>query len=163
MMENRTKRVLHGEAELREYVLAPRDVGERLHTASDVVVEEIDRIVAAGRYPYNRDVQCAVEARLNIPHQADNGSSLSGVVYASQNYRDYQRLAAQGFEPFTPELLQRAYDGGVEIEILSENALGLSSSVRLTPRRIDGKLYAMKPRARNRHVPPNWQPAKLVA
>jgi hypothetical protein len=160
MMDNRTQRVLAGERELRDYCLAGEDP-EDIYTASDVVVEEIDKIVAAGNFPYNRTVAQAVARRLGIPEQPQ-GSNLYGVVYASQGYRDCQRLVAAGFEPFTPALLQRAYDGGQKIEVQVQGALGFASCVVLQPRRIDGRLYAMRPRARHRHVVPAYQPARLV-
>lgn len=160
MMENRTTRVLCGVDELRRHVEDSRN-DDRLHTASDVVVEEIDKIVAAGQFPYNSLVQRAVEIRLGIERQCDSGSALSGVVYASQEYRDYQRLVAEGFAPFTPELLRQAYAGRAQIEVRREGVLG-TSLVRLKPRMSGGKLYAMMPRVRSYHVSPVGQPARLA-
>ncbi len=159
-MENKTKRVLHGEAELRAHVLGPFD-SDDFYTASDVVVEEIDRIAAGGAFPYNSAVQRAVEARLNLERQNDNGSNLSRVVYTSQDYRDYQRLVKEGFQPFTPELLQQAWASGCQIELCGESIVGTALR-RLNVREIDGKLYAMQPRKRKFHIPPQGQPVRLV-
>jgi len=158
-MKNSTKRILHGEDELRTYSLGLDDRDD-IYTASDIVVDEIDKIVATGKFPYNSYVARMVALRIGIPEQRE-GSNLYGVVYASQGYRRHMRLVAEGFEPFTDELLRRAYTAKANIEVALDGLMG-ESILRLNVRMIGDKLFAMQPGKRKYHVPPQGQPARLV-
>jgi hypothetical protein len=126
----------------------------------------IDEIVAADRerdFAYNLDVQRQAEARLGIPPMDENDSPLSRLVYNAQQYRRSDRLRAEGFEPFTDDLVARAWRSTRAIELQGENMLGGTVRARLAVRQIAGKLYAMPPKARKRYFRPSGQPARLRA
>lgn len=119
----------------------------------------IDEIEASGRYPYNIDVRILAEQRLGLPPKTDaeyatEGTGISTLIYNAQCYRRSDNLRAAGYEPFTPEVVQRAFETKKRIETLGGKLLKV--------REIAGKLYAMEPRKRNRHFAPEGQPVKIV-
>lgn len=116
----------------------------------------IDEIAASGQYPYNATVNKLACERLGLPTADSNheGTALSWLVYNAQNFRRSDQLIAAGFTPFTPAMLNEAYTIGAKIETVSNT---------LTPKEIDGKLYAMLPKKRKRYIPTSGQPAKIVA
>ena len=131
------------------------------------IIGLIDEIVASGKYPYNATVKKLACERLGYPSMSDaeyakEGDNLSRLVYNAQGYRRSDQFIAAGFTPFTPAMLDEAYTIGAKIELAGESLLGGPVLVFLTPKDIDGKLYAMLPRKRTRHLPPMGQPAKIV-
>jgi hypothetical protein len=117
---------------------------------------------------YNADIKRLAEKRLGFPEKPDAAysqeqNSLSTLIYNAQNYRRSDRLIAEGYEPFTAELRQKAFETGKQIEMFGENMLGGSVTARLKVKQVDGALYAMLPKKRNRHYAPQGQPVRLVA
>lgn len=107
------------------------------------------------------------ESRLGLPAKtyaelSREGDTLSLLIDCAQNYRRSDELEAQGYEPFTRELLQQAYETGLALELFSSGLMG-SSVIRLNVRKIDGVLYAMRPKKRKAYIPPQGQPARKVA
>ena len=134
---------------------------------SDWIIGLIDEIVATGRYPYNATVKTLACQRLGYPAMSDaeyakEGDNLSRLVYNAQGFRRSDQFIAAGYTPFTPAMLDEAYTIGAKVEVAGETLLGGSAATVLTPKDIDGKLYAMLPRKRTRHLPPMGQPAKIV-
>lgn len=119
---------------------------------SDFLVALIDEFKREGKYPYNSEVQRVAESRLGIPQMPDNQSTLSLLVYNAQKFRRSDRLRAQGLAPLTQEMIDRAGEGGKVL--IGETVFNV--------RHVGGKLHLMKPRARNRGVFVNDQPAKIV-
>lgn len=125
---------------------------------------------------YNTEVVALVRERLvleGLPKEtvADEGSMLSRLVYNAQCYRRSEENVAEGYEPFTEELVQRAFEQGKKIDVKSD--LGIAIIVNgepyvapksyLTVRKIADKLYSFRPRMRNKYVIPDGRPAKLVS
>lgn len=135
---------------------------------SDFIIGVIDDIAATG-YPYNNTVQREVERRLGINRQSDNDSYLSALVYNAQGFRRTRDLVAAGYQPFTRELLTEAHKAGMKIAYRPEIVIRvfvdgklLDEDEILTPREIDGVIYAMMPRSRTKYRSPEGQPVKLV-
>jgi len=125
------------------------------------LIEEI----AAKEYPYNATVKRLAEQRLEMPPKtwaeySRENDSLSLLIYNAQCYRRSDKLRADGFEPFTNGVIKQAYQLGKKLEVLSQGLIG-SSILTLNVREIEGTLYAMKPRARNKHVAPYGQPVRM--
>lgn len=136
----------------------------------------IDEIIAStGRdFAYNAEVKKLARERLGLPALDDKGNAtegdaLSRLIYNAQNYRHSDKLQADGFVPFTPELLERVREGGQiqphVTELFKIVVNGQESKTEPTVynvRTVNGKLYAMKPRKRNAALCPNGQPVKVV-
>jgi hypothetical protein len=136
----------------------------------------IDEIIATtGRdFAYNAEVKKLARERLGLPalSDADNakeGDALSRLIYNAQNYHHSDKLQAQGFVPFTPELLERVREGGqiqphvTELfKIVVNGQESKTESTVYNVRTVNGKLYAMKPRKRNSALAPNGQPVKVI-
>jgi hypothetical protein len=127
----------------------------------------IDEIAASGRYPYNATVNKLACERLGYPPKSEaeysrEGTALSWLIYNAQNFRRSDQFIAAGYTPFTPAMLDEAYTIGAKVEVAAETLLGGSAVIVLTPKDIDGKLYAVLPRKRTQHLPPMGQPAKII-
>lgn len=120
---------------------------------SEFCVALIAEIESTGKYPYNLDVQRLAEKRLGIAEQPDSQSALSVLVYNAQQFRRDDKNVARGLSAFTPEMIAEAGEGG---------RIELGNGQILNVRRVNGKLYAMPPRARNRCVQPGGHPAKIL-
>lgn len=134
-------------------------VGDRYRVKSDWLIDLIDEI-AATRYPYNAVIRALARERLGLPalSEAENareGTPLSALVYNAQNYRHSDQLRAQGYEPLTQELAERAYAEGKVV-------IGQNETV-LSPREVSGKVYLFKPRKRvNAVFIGNCEPVRLA-
>ncbi len=132
------------------------------------IIGLIDEIVSTGKYPYNADVKKLASQRLGYPAMSDaeyatEGDHLSRLVYNAQGYRRSDQLIAGGYAPFTREMLAEAHAAGAKVEIVAETVIGGCATVTLTPKEIDGAVYAMLPKKRKRYIPTSGQPAKIVA
>jgi len=138
---------LRGEAELSVFLANPiwKDGDDGWKTASDFISAVIHEIEHAGNYPYNSDVQREVERRLGVPRQDDSGSVLSRLIFNTQIFRHDERLKAQGFQPMTQEVVDEAFRVGGKIEMCGDFTRQI-----FNVRKIGGKCYAMKPKARNK-------------
>jgi hypothetical protein len=127
---------------------------------------------------YNTEVVALVRERLaefisDLPKEviADEGSMLSRLVYNAQCYRRSEEYVAGGYEPFTDELVQMAFEQGKKIDVLSDTGITIivngepyvAPKSYLTVRKIADKLYSFRPRMRNKYVIPDGRPAKLVS
>lgn len=117
--------------------------------------------VAESEYPYNSTVQRLAEERLGIERQPDNGSRLSRLVYCAQSYRHSDALRAEGYAPFTSDVVAEAHKTGRKIELWTDHLYGGATTSVLRVKSIGGELYAMPPRSRKRHVAPYGQPARI--
>lgn len=127
----------------------------------------IDEIAASGEFPYNATVKKLAEERLGLPPKSDaeyahEGDVLSLLIYNAQCYRSSDRLVAHGYEPFTADVLKRAYAEKKGLEMYSSGLMG-SSVIRLNVRKIGDELYAMRPKKRRMYVGVQGQPVRLVA
>lgn len=124
---------------------------------------------------YNTEVTALVRERLgleSLPKEisADEGSMLSRLVYNAQCYRRSEEYVAEGYEPFTEELVAKAFALGKKIDVRSESIFTIVvNGVKqipeksfLTVRMIEGKLYSFRPRKRNKYVIADGRPARLV-
>lgn len=124
---------------------------------------------------YNTEVTALVRERLGLetlPDEisADEGSMLSRLVYNAQCYRRSEEYVAEGYEPFTEELVEKAFQLGKKIDVRSESFItiivnGVKQAEQkslLTVRMIEGKLYPFRPRKRNKYVIADGRPARLV-
>jgi hypothetical protein len=130
------------------------------------LISLIEEIVATGQFPYNADIKKLAEQRLGLPAKPEaeysqEGDVLSLLIYNAQNYRRSDKLIADGYQPFTPELLQRAHEEGRTLELFSTGLMG-SSVFKLNVRKIGNELYAMRPKKRKEYIPPRGQPVRLV-
>ncbi|HXJ59423.1 MAG TPA: hypothetical protein VNU68_22495, partial [Verrucomicrobiae bacterium] len=83
----------------------------------------------------------------------ESGSALGILVYNAQGFRRSDKNIARGLSPFDQSMIDEAGDGG-KIE--------LDGGTVLNVRRIEGKLWALKPRARRYAVAAIGQPAKIL-
>jgi hypothetical protein len=138
---------------------------DRYKIKSRWLIELIDEIVSTGSYPYNATVKRLAESRLGFPPKRDSEHSnendtLSLLIYNAQSYRRSDRLRTQGFEPFTEEVLERAFSLGRLLELESDVRQEVPP---FKVRRIGGKLYAMRPKKRKYYLRPEGQPIRLIA
>jgi len=123
----------------------------------------------------NTEVTALVRKRLgleSLPKEisADEGSMLSRLVYNAQCYRRSEEYVAEGYEPFTEELVEKAFQLGKKIDLRSESFITIivngvkqvPQKSLLTVRMIEGKLYSFRPRKRNKYVIADGRPARLV-
>lgn len=162
MMAKPASMVLIGVDALREWIARTDIKTERLYVASDFMIGLINEI-AATEFPYNATVKALACSRLGIPCKDPHleGDNMSGVVYASQNHRRYLQQVAAGHAPLTQAMIDEAGEGG-EIEFEGHNILCQKTVNAMKVRRVDGWLYLMPPRSRNKHFPPQGQPAKII-
>ena len=124
---------------------------------------------------YNTEVAALVRERLGLetlPDEisADEGSMLSRLVYNAQCYRRSEEYVAEGYEPFTEELVEKAFALGKKIDVRSESFItiivnGVKQAEQkslLTVRKIEGKLYSFRPKKRNQYVVADGRPARLT-
>ncbi len=111
-------------------------------------------------YVYNTAAMRAFEKAHGLPLFGDNGSVLSLLVYNAQGYRRGDQLVAEGWRPGA-ELMETAFAAGRKILVKGENILGGEARELLTVRKIDGKLYAMRPHKRKYAVNIAALPCKL--
>lgn len=114
-------------------------------------------------YPYNREVQRYIEKMEGIDEYSDSASPIATLIYNAQRYRRHDDLMAEGWQPGTPELIEKAARDKLEIELLGENALGGRATGRYVPKLVHGKYYAMVPGSRNRHADVTGRPVRLVS
>lgn len=127
---------------------------------------------------YNTEVVALVRERLSefvsdLPQNiiADEGSMLSRLVYNAQCYRHSEEYVREGYEPFTEDLVARAFEQGKKIDVKDTMPFAIivngspykTPKSYLTVREIAGKLYSFRPRKRNRYVIPDGRPARLVS
>lgn len=112
---------LIGSDAVREFVLAGVRPSNWATMRSDFVVGIIQEIKKT-QFPYNAVVQREVEKRLGLPRYDDNGSVLSGLVYACQRCAEDESRLAAGFEPATAEFMLRALGG--KIAVLEDSLFG---------------------------------------
>ena len=125
---------------------------------------------------YNTEVTALVRERLSLDSlpkriSGDEGSMLSRLVYNAQCYRHSEENVAEGYEPFTEELVARAFEQGKKIDVKSTSSikivvngsLCIPEKTYLTVREIDNRLYAFRPRKRTQYVVPDGRPARLLS
>lgn len=124
---------------------------------------------------YNREVTALVRERLGLetlPKEisADEESMLATLVYNAQKYRRSEEYVDEGYEPFTKDLMEKAFALGKKIDVRSESFItiivnGVKQAEKkslLTVRMIEGQLYSFRPRKRNQCVVPDGRPARLA-
>lgn len=92
---------------------------------------------------------------------ATKNRNLSWLVYYAQEFVGNDWLIENGYSPLTDEMVQAAFERKAKIEIYGESIFG-NSKTAFNVREINGKLWVMKPKARNRAIYINRQPAKIV-
>lgn len=122
------------------------------------LISLIDEHVASGHYPYNSCIKKLAEQRMGFPPKPEaeysrEGDNLSLLIYNAQCYRRSDQLHADGFIPLTTELIERLGEG---------SKLELQGGTVLTIKSKHGRLYAMKPHARNYCVLPHGDPVRIV-
>lgn len=132
----------------------------------------IREIRASGKYPYNRDVYFLAEDRLGLAHTDPDTptkrQTLSWLVYYAQTYCRVDDLKALGYQPLTQKLVDQAYNEGKKVEIhLGEPYIVVAgvepkTTATYAVRQMSGVCYVVPPRTRNKYIPHNGQPAKLV-
>ena len=147
---------------------------------STYIVEAIGDVMKRENrgHAYNTEVVALVRERLaefvsDLPKEviADEGSMLSRLVYNAQCYRHSEEYVREGYEPFTDELVQRAFEQGKKIDVLADIGIAIivngepyvAPKSYLTVRQIADKLYSFRPRMRRKYVIPDGRPAKLVS
>lgn len=123
------------------------------------LVELIGEIETGGEYPYNATVKRLAEQRLGFAPKSDaeysrEGDTLSLLIYNAQCFRRSDKLKSAGYQPFTSELLQRAFKDGRKIETAGGSVL--------KPREVSGNVLAMKLRSRKLHIPPIGQAVRIM-
>ena len=149
---------------------------KRWDTLSMTCYRAITALQQQGLRPYNSEVQREVERVLGIPRQPDdgqpsNGSILSTLVYKAQGYHRTDRLLADGYQPFTDEMIKEAFetkrkilvklDPAIPVRIVVNGVQVPEGDTELVVNMIGGKLYAQRPRVRKTHHSAYGQPAKL--
>lgn len=135
----------------------------KYHVKSLWLVKLIDGMIAelggSRDFVYNADVRIEAEDRLGgYPKRTQaeycqEGTPLSTLIYNAQCYHRSDALYAAGYVPFTDGLIEEAGEGGKIVTM---------SGTILTVKRIDGKLYAMKPRVRKYAVQPMGQAVRML-
>ena len=103
---------------------------------------------------YNSEAQSEAEMRLGIESRPDNGDPLATLIYNAQKFRRSDQLIADGYEPLTAEMIERAGVGG---------KIALLGCEPFNVRETHGAIRLMKPRARNFQVLAQGQPARIVS
>ena len=154
-------RILNTMEDVREAMQHPReDLGTNLlqyNVKSQWLIGLIDELSVSG-FVYNAQVKKLAEERLGLPARDDTyysqeGDVLSLLIYNAQKYRNSDRLKAQGFVPFTTDVMQDAFQSKKKIQL---------GSKLLTVKKFGDKLYAMEPRRRKYGILPQGQPVALV-
>lgn len=129
----------------------------RWEIKSDWLIALIDEIAATGQYPNNHVIQNLAEERLGLPltPHGSNTWPLGTLVYNAQQYRDADKLKADGFVPGNDAILADAYQRKAKLEVPGGDLLNVKM--------IEGKLYAVKPRKRKYYVDITNQPVRMVA
>ena len=111
--------------------------------------ELIERMFAekGERFAYNSEVACRARRELGLPPASPHTSGeesgpLATLVYNAQGYVSSDHLEAQGFESFTPAVVERAFHEGLQIEFVN--------GARSTIKSIGGQLQCMVARSRTR-------------
>ena len=141
---------------------------------STYIVETIKEVMKRD-IAYDTEVTALVRERLGLetlPKEisANEGSMLSRLVYNAQCYRRSEEYTAEGYEPFTEELVKKAFRLGKKIDLRSESFITvivdgvkqIPEKSFLTVRMIEGKLYSFRPRNRNKYVVADGRPVRLV-
>lgn len=137
---------------------------DKYRVRSEYVVEAIKTMQAEGRYAYNAHLKQRLSKDLLNRENADahnEGDALSLLIYCAQGFLRAdqvmdrnEKLIAQGYVPFTTEIVREAYDRKMVIEHYSGRVY--------RPRYIRGALYAMVPRSRTKHAKPDGSLVVLV-
>ena len=109
----------------------------------------IERLFAEKRvrFAYNSEVACRARLELGLPaaspHAAgDESGPLGTLIYNAQQYVASDYLVAEGYEPFTRAVVDRAFHQGLQVEFVN--------GARGTVRQIGTELHCMVPRCRTR-------------
>jgi hypothetical protein len=122
----------------------------------DIIVEIMARENRS--FAYNAEVRVRAHELLGLPPISyaaahNEGNPLSQLIYNAQSYHSSEELVAAGLEPYTSELLERAAKMKAKVQI---------GRYLCTPKQVNGKWYAFKPRARTNAFMPNGAPVKIV-
>lgn len=105
-------------------------------------------------FVYNADVWHEARKLLGLPFMVEQQNTpLSWMIYSAQRYVRSDKLKADGYELFTPELLERAHQQGHKV---------LCNGKKCTPKKVGDKWYAFPPRARSRAFGPDNSSAVKV-
>ncbi len=113
-------------------------------------------------FQYNISFQRWFEKTYNVGPFDENGSVLSLLVYNAQKYRRHDALIKEGWREGTDEVLREALTRKRPIEYRADSLFGGVSILKLNVREINGRLYAMKPRARTYGVSVLGQPIRIA-
>ena len=162
--------ILETDDDLRAAIANPEEWKRKARgTRSETCVRVVDALKKQGKRPYNSEVQREVERLLDIPKQPDDGSVLSMLVYKAQAFHRTDQHLAEGYQPFTQEMLEDAYRTNrkvlvkqdVVIRVVVNSMMAPAEDMELVVNMINGKLYAQPPRSRKQYYGANGQPAKF--
>lgn len=139
------------------------------------LIDELAGPTNPDRTVYNSEIKAEAHKRLfgtTLTHAdaAKEGDALSALVYNAQCYRHSDRLTQQGYVPLTQELIDRTGEGGF-IEphqpklftiVVNGNDATDTTPDRYPIKNINGKLYAVKPKHRNKVLAAHGQPVKAI-
>ena len=108
-------------------------------------------------YVYNAPAQRRLEAEEGLPPSPENGSILSVLIYNAQRYRQEDRLTAEGYEPLTPDLVQRAMATNRKVEVRGENIIGGACVTLCRPIQTADGYAVLLPKKRNKGFRANGQ------
>lgn len=108
-------------------------------------------------YVYNAQAQRRIEAEEDLPAHEENGSILSILIYNAQRYRQEDRLTAEGYEPLTPDLVQRAMATNRKVEVQGENIIGGACVTLCRPIQTADGYAVLLPKKRNKGFRANGQ------
>ncbi len=148
-----------------------KGMGE-FHVKSQWLCDLLNEREKVDGYQYNTQFQRWFEKEFNVGPYAENGSTISILVYNAQGYRRHDQLIAEGFQPGTDELLRQAFEQKKPIELKVDHLFTFvvngekqenPSVERLKVREIEGKLYAMRPKKRKYAVSIDGRPVRLAS
>ena len=125
---------------------------------SEFICDLIRNMAGAGIVVYNAKVEEAIWAGIGdrLPRSTiEQRSAVRWLVYAAQHYVDHDKLVAQGYEPFTQDLIHRAF--------IADRPIEFPGGALAIVKRIKGVgIRAVKPRTRAAlYLPDGLRPARI--
>lgn len=153
------------EISLREALINPTwmETGlDKYRVKSQLLCDLLDRREKSDGYQYNLEFQRWFEKEYNVGSFNENNSPLSVLIYNAQRYRRSDALKRDGFIRLTQDLIDKATQLKMRIEIRGENILGGNAHCVYKTKTINAINYLMVPRSRTKCIRPNGQPARLI-
>jgi len=112
-------------------------------------------------FQYNAEFLRWFEKEYGVGPFAENGSTLSILIYNAQGYRRHDRLVAEGWQPGSEALLQEAFEQNRMLEIRKSSLFGGVGITPLKIKKVGDKLYAMAPKKRKYAVNIVGEPVRM--